>query len=196
MLALSEPLGAEHLLHSDGASCGVDSALARFFGGALMSWSRGGAALAWLGGSAAGGAGGAKIAFTLPGAAFACLASPPTICSSSRFGSVADGTTRFRSVRHLSLRSTLVRPMAKESEGSPRMSAHSERLPVAVCLAWPSSRHCSSSGLHQPALSFGILSRAARAGGLAVRAVGGGRFQRTITPHLIFHDSGNVNIYI
>ena len=72
MPPITDPLAAEHLLHSDGASCGVDSALARFFGGALMSWSRGGAALSWLSGSAAGGAGGAKIAFTLSGAAFAC----------------------------------------------------------------------------------------------------------------------------
>jgi hypothetical protein len=116
-----------------------------------MSWSRGGAD---------GGAGGAKIALTLSGAAFALPAlgfSPPTICSSNRFGSAADVTTRFRSVRHLSLRSTLVRPMAKKSEESPKMSAHSERLPVAVCFAWPSSRLCSSSGLHQPALSLGIV---------------------------------------
>ena len=152
--AISDPLAAEHLLHSDGASCGVDSALARFFGGALMSWSRGGAD---------GGAGGAKVALTLSGAAFALPAlgfSPPTICSSNRFGSAADVTTRFRSVRHLSLRSTLVRPMAKKSEESPKMSAHSERLPVAVCFAWPSSRLCSSSGLHQPALSLGIVARA------------------------------------
>ena len=154
--AISEPLGAEHLLHSDGSSCGVDSAFARFFGGALMS------SRAWLCGSTTDGAGGAKIGFTLS-LDLPCLASPRTACSSSLCGSAADGTTRFRSVRHLSLRSMLVRPMAKKSEVSPKMSAHSERLPAAVCFAWPSKRLCSSSGLHQPALSFGMRTLRGRA---------------------------------